>query len=124
MKWFFVFTLGMLTSFASLACDFFIGPQKTCGKIQFLAGPSAKTESKFQLTVEAAEFKALEVLPWMDHGHGGGHGTDEVAVERLEDGSFLVSDVYFTMKGKWELRMKFTDDSGEVFNAQYYVKVP
>lgn len=43
----------------------------------------------------------LSVVAWMP---GMGHGSSPITVERLDIGVYRASQVFFTMRGEWELR--------------------
>jgi hypothetical protein len=46
----------------------------------------------------------LSAEPWMpDMGHGSGAPPK---ISRIAEGEYLISKIYFIMKGKWELRFK------------------
>lgn len=70
-------------------------------------------DGKTRAPVEAAE---VEVVPWMTiHSHG---SSKKTRVAEQGRGVYLVSDVYFTMAGEWDLiisvRKNRTEDSAVV----------
>jgi hypothetical protein len=53
------------------------------------------------LPIEAGD--ELQVVLWMPSM---GHGSSPVGVEKVDTGTFRASDVFFTMPGDWEIRVK------------------
>lgn len=49
---------------------------------------------------------AMSVVLWMPSM---GHGSSPVAVERLDVGTYRAKDVFFVMKGEWEIRFQLKD---------------
>jgi hypothetical protein len=47
--------------------------------------------------------QTLGVTLWMPSM---GHGSAPVTIEKLSDGHYLVSDVYFVMSGDWDIRVQ------------------
>ena len=49
---------------------------------------------------------SVEVALWMPSM---GHGSSPVTVERLDTGTYRASEVFFTMKGDWEIRIQLKE---------------
>lgn len=54
---------------------------------------------------------AVNVRLWMPSM---GHGSSPVTVQRLDVGTYLVEDVFFSMPGDWEIEVDLTNESGTV----------
>lgn len=105
---------------SSPICHFQLQPENICTQMTFAAEPNTKTDSAFLLTMTPIE-KSLamsEVLEikaelWMDMGHGHGHGSAPVKIEKVDDHSYRVTNVWFVMKGPWQIRLKVRTPAGE-----------
>ena len=54
---------------------------------------------------------AVEAIPIMAHGSGGGHGTIEVVVSELGGGTYRLEPVYLSMPGLWNTTIKVSTGS-------------
>lgn len=59
-----------------------------------------------QLTSPGPEFELVLEMPLMDHG------STPVTIEKLGPGLYRANEVYFNMKGDWELRFFFKTAEG------------
>ena len=53
---------------------------------------------------------AISVILWMP---GMGHGSSPVSVEQLGPGEYRARDVFFTMRGEWEIRFQRREGQDE-----------
>ena len=90
-------------------------------QVKWLKGPVVDDLSTLQISFlvnpELNIFKdprgrlAFEI--WMpDHGHG----SSPVEIFRIKDGVFEIREIFFSMKGKWELRFGFKDGKDEIYD--------
>lgn len=108
------------TSKQSSLCHFQLQTENICAQMTFAAEPNTKKDSAFLLTMAPIE-KSLamaEVLDiqaelWMDMGHGHGHGSAPVKVEKVDEYNYRVTNVWFVMKGPWQIRLKVRTPAGE-----------
>jgi hypothetical protein len=90
-------------------CTFSVSTSE-CFTIKWIKGPKIKVESQFLVELidpqTAKALQATEVpefdlwMPSMDHGSA------PVTIERASDSEFIVSRVYFIMRGDWVVRLK------------------
>lgn len=87
-----------------------------CGQILWENGPQTDDESRFVLrswkmgAQTFADFNyTLKVKLWMPSM---GHGSSPVKIRDRGDGTYKISDVYFTMPGHWQIRITLTDKDG------------
>lgn len=50
----------------------------------------------------------IAIVLWMP---GMGHGSSPVKVERVDMGTYLATEVFFTMKGAWEIRVQLKNNA-------------
>lgn len=62
----------------------------------------------------------VSVLLWMPSM---GHGSSPVRVERLEPGVYRASQVYFSMRGSWEIRFQIKEENKLVDQANYAIEI-
>ncbi len=70
-------------------------------------------EGRFKLTLESSDQKEARLLKvdlWMQMGNHG-HGSSPLMVTPLAPGEFDVTKAYFVMKGKWQIRVTYKQDS-------------
>jgi hypothetical protein len=58
--------------------------------------------------------RAPVVVLWMP---GMGHGSSPVTVERLPDGNYRASKVFFSMRGRWDIRIQLKEGNAVVDQA-------
>ncbi|MGZ5280074.1 MAG: hypothetical protein ACXWC9_09035 [Pseudobdellovibrionaceae bacterium] len=46
-----------------------------------------------------------------------GHGSSPVTILRVDVGTYLIEDVYFSMPGAWEIQFSLQDQNGQVYEA-------
>lgn len=96
-----------------------------CASISWTQGPQTPQASEFILhfwNKKTANINGpyitppqnLSVVLWMPSM---GHGSAPVKIEKLEDGVFRVSNVYFIMLGDWEIRVFLKDTTSTVDQA-------
>ncbi|MFP5520210.1 MAG: FixH family protein [Bdellovibrionia bacterium] len=89
---------------------------RVCALISFPAAPQVNVDSPFQLSFTDTEGNPVEpqglfVDLWMDMGHHS-HGSAPVKIEQKSPYEFVVSNVYFVMRGLWAIRVTLADDNG------------
>jgi hypothetical protein len=55
--------------------------------------------------------QALSVHLWMPSM---GHGSSPVTITRLDVGTYLIEEVYFSMPGVWEIQIQLKDENGAI----------
>lgn len=65
-----------------------------------------------------AENRTMSVVLWMSSM---GHGSSPVTVERLDVGTFRATNVFFSMKGAWDIRFQVKE--GKQVNDQAVVAI-
>lgn len=86
-----------------------------CVKIKFVEGPKAKVDSKFILKFESestpiVKIENLQVILWMLMGNGHGHGSAPTQISAIGENEYLIENVWFVMKGKWDIKINFKSD--------------
>ena len=96
-----------------------------CASISWTQGPQTPQQSEFILHIWNKKnanvngpyqdpTQNLSVVLWMPSM---GHGSAPVKIEKLQDGVFRVSNVYFIMAGDWEIRVFLKDSASTVDQA-------
>ena len=120
MKNFILFILVCI-SFKSIACDVNFPKLKTCFDLAWNEGPYVSKYSSFNLIPldNTAELSSLEpkIELWMPSM---GHGSRPVKLTRLENKEYLVEQVFFMMKGQWEIRIKLLDKNNVVIEESKF----
>jgi len=115
------FTLGALFAVSSAgaverstACPIPFSQNNLCADIEFAKGPFNGDESQFIVRFFTAGSAAgernfvdaqnLKVDLWMNMGHHG-HGSSPVKVVHQSTGTYYVSEAYFVMAGRWNIRL-------------------
>lgn len=98
----------------SKLCPLYFQQTDTCAKVEFIHGPFDGEESSFVIHFyehQSAHGEPVMVTPaqmkvdlWMYMGNHGGHGSAPVVVTEQSPGVYLVSNVYFIMPGRWNIR--------------------
>ncbi|MFV8257882.1 serine protease spb1 [Bdellovibrio bacteriovorus] len=107
----------------SADCPLSFPGSELCATIEFAQAPNQNTDSPFILKVYDQTSTAsvpvlvdpaqLKVDLWMNMGHHG-HGTSPVKIEKQEVGTFLISEAYFVMPGKWLIRVWINNEKSEM----------
>ncbi len=85
-------------------------------ELTWLKGPALVPEESilqlkwFSSAGQSARPIALPMVDFQMPQHG--HGTSPVAVTETEPGTFIVSEIYFTMPGDWEISVTVSAPSG------------
>lgn len=113
-----------LSSFAHCPID--LGETNLCADITWVDGPYANDTSHFQMLFWKrgdAEHRLvspdyhLDIYSWMIMDNGMNHGGPAMNAYEIEEGLFDIQNArFFThgMNGHWEIRVKLSDDQGEV----------
>lgn len=125
----FILTAGLIlasiTAFAeqSADCPLSFPGSELCASVEFVQAPNQNADSPFVLKVYDQTSTAaapslvdpaqLKVDLWMNMGHHG-HGTSPVTIEKQEVGTFLISEAYFVMPGKWLIRVWINGEKSEM----------
>ncbi|MGE9744101.1 serine protease spb1 [Bdellovibrio bacteriovorus] len=107
----------------SADCPLYFPGSELCASVEFAQAPTESADSPFVLKVydhtSTASAPALvdpaqmKVDLWMNMGHHG-HGTSPVKIEKQEVGTFLISEAYFVMPGKWLIRVWINGEKSEM----------
>ncbi|RZA07587.1 MAG: hypothetical protein EOP11_07270 [Proteobacteria bacterium] len=62
----------------------------------------------------------VEVVLWMP---AMGHGSNPVALEKIDIGTYRVSEVFFTMPGDWEIRVRRTTEAYGVEETALAIRI-
>lgn len=99
----------------SKLCPLYFQQTDTCAKVDFIKGPFDGEESQFVVHFyehQSAHGEHTMVTPqqlkidlWMYMGNHGGHGSAPVSFSEQSTGVYLVSNVYFIMPGRWNVRI-------------------
>lgn len=95
-------------------CPIFFKTSNVCATVEFTKGPVDGDESQFlvkffdhksahgeHVMVDPAD---LKIDLWMYMGNHGGHGSAPVKFVKQDTGTYFVSEVYFVMAGRWNVR--------------------
>lgn len=90
-------------------CDLWFSRHEICGRIYFLNTPNVNQDSPFQLVFTDKNNQLIDHPPvfsdlWMNMGHHG-HGSAPITTNKLTTGIYRTENVYFVMKGKWQVRV-------------------
>ncbi len=95
-------------------CPIYFQKTDTCAQVEFTQGPFDGEESQFIVHFyehQSARSEHIMVTPqqlkidlWMYMGNHGGHGSAPVSFTEQSPGVYLVSNVYFIMPGRWNIR--------------------
>lgn len=105
----------------ALDCDLNFSDSSVCADVEFKQKPNRKKSSDFTLTfLDAASKKPkaidqqVHVYLWMKMKNGHEHGSEEVKIQKVGEGKYLITNVWFLMLGKWQLRAELKDKAGNV----------
>lgn len=90
-------------------CNLWFAQHGICGTIHFLQSPVVNQDSPFQILLtdlnqEPVDHPPVFVDLWMNMG-GHGHGSAPVTTTKIQDGIYRADNVYFVMKGLWQIRV-------------------
>ncbi|WP_374030443.1 serine protease spb1 [Bdellovibrio bacteriovorus] len=118
-----VLSSGAASAEQSPECPLYFPDSELCASVEFAQAPNQNADSPFVLKVYDQTSTAsapalvdpaqLKVDLWMNMGHHG-HGTSPVKIEKQEVGTFLISEAYFVMPGKWLIRVWINGEKSEM----------
>lgn len=92
-----------------------------CTQLLYRTDISTGAEGQFQVIVQGFENAPIEnfkVDLWMQMGHHG-HGSSPVDIVQNANGVYLVTNAWFVMRGKWDVRIDFT-----VNGQAHHIEIP
>lgn len=105
-------------------CPMYFAKSDLCGAVEFITPPSETAEASFHfkvydhastpdqpVLVDPAE---LKIDLWMYMGHHGGHGSAPVKITRESQGIYRVTEAYFIMPGRWNMRFWVNGEKREL----------
>jgi hypothetical protein len=108
-----------LTFFSSLSFSAF-DHEGTCSEVTHVCATyqseapfSTTQESRFKLFLDSSDQKEVKFIKadlWMQMGNHG-HGSSPLKITPVVRGEFDVTKAYFVMKGKWQIRVTYEQDS-------------
>jgi hypothetical protein len=108
-----------LTLFSSLSFSA-LNHEETCSKVTKVCviyhtdDPFTTTqEGRFKLFLESSDQKEVTFIKadlWMQMGNHG-HGSSPLKITPVAPGEFDVTKAYFVMKGTWQLRVTYEQES-------------
>ncbi|KHD89656.1 MAG: serine protease spb1 [Bdellovibrio sp. ArHS] len=106
-------------------CPVYFQTADLCAAIEFTKGPFHGEESQFLVKFyehHSAGSEPVMIDPqnlkvdlWMNMGHHG-HGSGPVKVVKQDQGTYYVSEAYFVMAGRWQIRLFVNGEKAE-FNV-------
>lgn len=101
--------------------------------LEWLVGPVTNQDNSLIVKIEGVDkpvkVETIEFLPWMTvHGHG--TAIKDMTVSPYAhmgievDNAFIIENFYFVMGGPWDLKIKVTDDKGNIDSISIPVTVP
>jgi hypothetical protein len=92
-----------------------------CAKTEYINTPTQSKSSDFKLFFYNKGSYKVPVMPtlkphvylWMKMKNGHEHGSDAVKIEQKKD-HYLITNVWFLMKGEWELHIQLRDENGKI----------
>lgn len=96
------------------ACNMYYSQSQLCADMAWLKTPTEQEQGSFDLKFYSKESLDQLISPnfdvfvllWMP---GMGHGSSPVTVSKLSEGHYRVSNVFFVMKGEWEIHIQIKD---------------
>jgi hypothetical protein len=86
---------------------------KVCAIYHTDAPFTTTQEARFKLFLESSDQKEVQFVKadlWMQMGNHG-HGSSPLKITPIAPGEFDVTKAYFVMKGKWQIRVTYEQDS-------------
>ncbi|WP_413578283.1 FixH family protein [Bdellovibrio sp. HCB290] len=80
-----------------------------CTQLLYRTDVSSKTEGQFQVLIQGFDGLAITNFKadlWMQMGHHG-HGSSPVDIVENANGVYMVTNAWFVMRGKWDVRLDF-----------------
>lgn len=102
------------------SCPIHFAQQNVCADIHFIQAPKVGQSSDFHVvfyTLNADGSKTtipahnVMVDLWMNMGSHG-HGAPPLTHHQHSDSSWMLTDVYFVMAGKWQIRVHLNGEQG------------
>ncbi|WP_413942789.1 FixH family protein [Bdellovibrio sp. HCB-162] len=103
-------------------CPVYFALADVCAEIEFTKGPLSGDESQFLVKFfdhKSAHGEHVMVDPqnikldlWMNMG-GHGHGSSPVKIVKQSQGVYFVSEAYFVMSGRWNIRFNVDGEQAE-----------
>lgn len=95
-------------------CSMYFSQSQLCADMTWLKTPTEQEQGSFDLKFYSKESPEqlispnfdIFVLLWMP---GMGHGSSPVNVNKVSEGHYKVSNVFFVMKGEWEIHIQIKD---------------
>lgn len=81
---------------------------EVCAHLHFLSTPNSLSESSFLLHLKVPKDQTIETLNvdlWMNMEGSVGHGSAPVAIRKVSDNHFQISNAWFVMMGVWQVRI-------------------
>lgn len=95
-------------------CPVYFASADLCAEILFQKGPTEGDESQFLVKFYEhtsahgdhvmVDPQNLKIDLWMNMGHHG-HGSSPVKIVKQDVGVYFVSEAYFVMSGRWDVRL-------------------
>jgi hypothetical protein len=79
----------------------------SCAAIQYSTDINSSAEGVFMVTINATEVSNFKLDLWMQMGHHG-HGSAPVEIKQINPNTFEITNAWFVMPGKWNVRMDYT----------------
>ena len=109
--------LAISLSVPAQAADLVFPASGLAADVEWVAGPTVGDESVLKIawtdarSGERVDPASFRVSLWMPH-HG--HGSSPTRIEQISSGVYRVREMYFTMDGEWEVRIRIKKaDSSE-----------
>ncbi|WP_413587235.1 hypothetical protein [Bdellovibrio sp. HCB274] len=80
-----------------------------CAQLLYKTDVSSETEGQFQVLIQGFDGLAITNFKadlWMQMGHHG-HGSSPLDIVENANGVYLVTNAWFVMRGKWDVRLDF-----------------
>ncbi|MEK2690686.1 hypothetical protein [Bdellovibrio sp. GT3] len=80
-----------------------------CAQLLYRTDISSETEGQFQVLIQGFDGTTINNFKadlWMNMGHHG-HGSSPVDIVENANGVYLVTNAWFVMRGKWDVRLDF-----------------
>lgn len=97
-------------------CELFLNQKRLCVSFNWLTQPDTQNFGSFEFKFFAQETPDTSVSPtggvvsvllWMPSM---GHGSSPVTLEKIKDGEYKATQVFFIMPGSWEIHIQIKND--------------